>query len=99
MLDPNTDSWYYNTLTFAIRRGIDKIVCILSPSYGDMQLIWSQGNREILNLEISHIKTIKVVNEHNTEALHVEFKESIPLERLHIRMKPDIHVLWGTKLE
>jgi hypothetical protein len=97
LLDEDIEEWIYNTLTFSISRNNNTIICIISPSYSHMKLSWTQGEKEIIYLDLNLIQSIKIQKEKDTETMLVEFDESESLTILRLRLKPDIHMFWGVE--
>jgi hypothetical protein len=94
-----TDSdlpWTYNTLTFELTRGKDKVECEIHPGYEQLEFRWFRGTDELVVLELRDVRGLEAEQSRDTDSLIVKFREEGSLRDLRIRLRPSIHVLWGT---
>ena len=98
LMDPG-ERWYYNTATFTTRRASDQVACAISPSYGDLEVWWERDGNEILHVALSGIESVRVVRESGAELLEATFAEEKRLQPFLLRLKPTVHISWGTTIQ
>lgn len=96
LLDPDVPL-PYNTITFITTRGDDRVECIISPAYRDLDLTWWRNDREIVRLSVTRVAEITVEREHGRELLQATLSGNSFLP-LRLQLKPTIHLAWGMDL-
>lgn len=88
----------YNTLTYRTERDRDELVCIISPAYRDLEILWRCGDRELVHLSLTTVTGIRVVKEDGRECL-VASVEDDAFPPLWVQLKPTVNVRWRMNLE
>ncbi|NNF59581.1 MAG: hypothetical protein HKN04_15200 [Rhodothermaceae bacterium] len=90
--------WAYNHLTFSVERNGERLVCMIAPGYGDVQVHLTRGDRSILDLVFGFVRKLEVQKEQGAEVLVVDFGLD-QVNQLRVQTKPHFHVSWGTALQ
>ena len=97
LMDPGLP-WAYNHLTFSVERDGERLVCMIAPAYGDVQVHLTRGDRSILDLVFGFVSKLAVRKERDAEALVVDFGID-RVNQLRVQTKPHFHISWGTALQ
>jgi hypothetical protein len=84
--------WVYNRLTFSTSAGAEKVEVAISPSFGQVSLIWRQGDQTRVTLELNNVESLAV--EESPPTLVIGFEESLPLGSLRLRLGPHVSLFW-----
>ena len=95
LLDPEAP-WLYNALTFRRAQADESLMCIFSPSYGDLVLRWMQHDSLRLQLDLHDIVRVELFKDHDVEWLRCTFNPLISVQDLLLAVKPHVRILWGT---
>ena len=88
---------YYNTLGFEVVRDTERLVCTVSPSYGDVELHLTRDGEPAVDLSLGHVERLSVLKENGGEALVLDFGLG-GVHQLRLWLKPRIRLSWGTAL-
>ena len=94
VLDPDSPL-FYNTLVFEVVRGTERLVCSISPSYGDVELHLTRDDQPTIDLALGHVKKLSVLKDNGGEALVLDFRLE-GIHQLRLWLKPQIRLRWGT---
>ena len=54
---------FYNTLGFEVVRDSERLVCTVSPSYGDVELHLTRDGEHAVDLSLGHVERLSVLKE------------------------------------
>jgi hypothetical protein len=99
LLDPGIP-WVYNRVTFQTERNGELVVCEIEPASEIMDITWSQSGKVRLELKLSWVRSLAVVESAATEALVAEFRYGGQyLLPLRLQLRPSVMVTWGTSAQ
>ena len=89
--------WPYTSVTFRTTRVGYEIAMDIEPGNDvvRLRLRTETDGAELLDLNLTGVRTVGVVREGNRELLRVDFPDGAPAATLWLRMKPDVTVLWS----
>jgi len=65
--------FYYNLITYVIENDSEKIEVNMSPSYGDIEIFWTQNNILKFNWRLYDIETLKIEKKDGHDCLIITF--------------------------
>jgi hypothetical protein len=92
-------SWYYNDLTFTLRRDNDYVECRISPAYEELKFYWSRDGMELVRLELRLVSGLEVIKAKDADLLKATFRKGSGIQPLLVKLKPHIWVSWGTDID
>ena len=98
LLDPALP-WEQNVLNFETVAGADRIECVIEPQYHTLTLRWSRDGRELVFLDLTRVRGIRVDRYRGRTSLLALFEEHASLRSMRLQLSPSVHVTWGTQDE
>jgi hypothetical protein len=89
--------WSYNTLSFHLASGEDRVELELAPSYGDLRFLWSRDGTTLVALQANRVEDVSVEHEKGREYLVARFAEESRLRPVRIQVRPSVSLFWGTE--
>ena len=89
--------WFYNTLTFSIKRGDEKVTLYISPAYGDIEIFWERTNELKIHWKLFNIQAIKIEKKDDKEYMRI-ISSNEYMDDCFFFIKPSIKLIGGMKL-
>jgi hypothetical protein len=89
--------WTYNTLSFDLVSGEDRVELEISPSYGDLSFVWSRDGVTLVTLQASDVQYLSVEHQKAREYVVARFIEASSLRPMRIQVRPSVSLFWGTE--
>jgi len=91
--------WFYNIITFQREYADEFLYCSFSPSYRDKNLKLVRNQKTKLVLSLHNIITTKILKDCKSEYLKMSFSEDSLSQNFLLTLKPEISIIWETKIE
>jgi hypothetical protein len=89
------EPWCYNEVVFETHRNGNVIECAISPSYGELKLIWLRDEQKLVELDLCFANRLTVHSEHGCESIQIDFDSEKYLLPLILQLKPTVQISWG----
>ena len=90
ILDPGVP-WLYNTLTFLTSRDEFEVRLQICPSYGHLVLQIKIAGRDLVDVELQRVDTIRLESRNGHEVL---LASSEPGSSFALQLKPCVQIFW-----
>jgi hypothetical protein len=87
----------YNTVTYVIINGPEKIEIHISPAYGDIEIFWEHNNELKINWRLYDIRSLKIERKESKEYLIINFNAE-NMSDCYLWVKPNFKIIGGMEI-
>lgn len=88
--------FFYNNLIYKLIRSNGTLKFEVEPGSHWARVTLTQGEIDIIDLELNHIKSVEIEKRNNQEFIHLSFHKDQDLKKLVLKTKPEFSMTWGT---
>lgn len=92
LLDPGVP-WFYNRVTFVLRRDGERIDCAIEAADHLLDFRWSIHDRTVVRLQLANVVGLEVRQTPASEGLTITTSPA-ELGSLYVQVSPQVAVIW-----